>query len=753
MNILSRVAQGVNITVGFDDILELVYAQTDQILGATEHFRITLYDDLLDTFHHAFYLESDERLSEQENKPLRPGVGLEQDVVRSQRSIVTDDYDNESRQRNVVPAEKSLYAWMGTPLNTGSRTIGAISVGSRNPAIVYTPEQLGLLQSIADQAAGAIVKTQLIEESEKRAHQLEMLNQVARGLTSTLELDTLLNRILESAVEILTCEAGSLFLVDEQTEELVFEVTVGPAADNLVGMRLAPGTGIVGKAVDERIPIIDNNVQQSKDWFDETDQSTGFVTRALLVVPMQVRDQVIGVIEVINKLDRSPFSADDERLLTAFTAQAGIAIQNARLFTMTDQALAARVDELSVMQRIDRELNTSLDLDRALHITLDWAMRQSEADAGLIASVEENNNLSVNASQGYKVDFGEFENLAQLEEIPSIQQILQSEHTLESSALVTSDGDAQYIYGGARSQVSIPILREQKPIGILLLESRAEQHFPPEMVSFLERLNDHAAIAISNAQFYAAVQTANLAKSEFVKFVAHELKNPMTSIRGYTELLMKGAVGEVNEAQEGFLSTVHSNVNRMTTLVSDLTDASKMEVGQLRLDFSAVGVLDVVQDVVRSTQQQIDQKEQQLELNVPDDIPSVWGDRTRLIQIITNLVSNAYKYTPEKGNIFIDAHVTSETDEKTKATVDFVQISVRDTGIGISEEDQKKIFTQFFRSDDNKAREAPGTGLGLNITKNLVEMQGGKIWFESVFREGTTFSITVPVAEAVAVSE
>jgi GAF domain-containing protein len=163
-----------------------------------------------------------------------------------------------------------------------------------------------------------------------------------------------LNQILVSAVEILRSEAGSLLLVDEVTDELVFVVTTGPVAGDLTGVRLPPGTGLVGKAVEARESVIDNNVQQSKDWFEKTDEDTGFITRALLVVPMEVREKVIGVIEVINKMDGSPFSPDDQRLLSAFTAQAAVAIENARLFTMTDQALAARVEELSVMQSIPR---------------------------------------------------------------------------------------------------------------------------------------------------------------------------------------------------------------------------------------------------------------------------------------------------------------------------------------------------------------------------------------------------------------
>ena len=749
MNVLGRVAQGVNVTINFDDILELIYAQTVQVLNA-QQFRITLYNDITRTFYHVFFLDSDERLEEFENRSIPDGLGLEQEVVRGQRALITEDYVRECRHRSYMPSLQGIYAWVGVPLNTGNATIGAISLGSNDPSISYTREQQDFLQAIADQAAGAIVKTQLLEESQQRTKQLEILNQLGRSLTSTLELDPLLNQILVSAVEILSAEAGSLLLVDEETDELVFVVTTGPVAGDLTGVHLPPGTGLVGKAVESRQSVIDNNVQQSKDWFEKTDEDTGFITRALMVVPMEVRDQVIGVIEVINKTDGSPFSPDDQRLLSSFTAQAAVAIQNARLFTMTDQALAARVEELSVMQRIDRELNASLDLSRALNITLDWAMRQSRAEAGLVAvqdDADEELGLRVMAFQGYAhLDFTSKPVLHEVKNISGIRNAIQGELALRKP----DRDEAHYLLPEAQSQMVVSIRREEQTIGVILLESGVPENFDEETSAFLTRLSDHAAIAISNARLFTEVETANIAKSDFINFVSHELKTPMTSIQGYTELLAKGAIGPVNEAQAGFLATIRSNVKRMDRLVSDLADISRIEAGRLRLDFAAVPIQEVVDEVVRSTKGQIDEKEQTLVVDVSSHLPPVWGDRTRLTQVLTNLVSNAYKYTPHEGQIIVRAVQTNnQWDTHTEAAPEVLHIYVQDTGIGIKPEDQKQIFSKFFRSDDPKARESPGTGLGLNITKNLVELQGGQIWFESEFRKGTAFHFTIPIAEAV----
>lgn len=738
MNVLARVTQGVNVTPGLDDALELIYAQTAQVVPLTD-FHITLYNQTGNFYYYAFCLEQGDRLNERENVPLPADQGLSPEVIRRGRPILTADYARECQARNVSPAIPGLYAWMGVPLNAGADTIGAVSVGSRDPSVSFTRGQLNLLQSIADQTAGAIVKARLLAETERRAFQLETLNQITRQLTSTLELEPLLQNILESAIGILNCEAGSLFLVDEQTDEIIFKVAISPVASDLVGKRLPPGSGIVGRAIATRAPVIVNDAQRDPQWNPDPDRSTGFVTRALLAVPMQVKDRVIGVIEVINRRDGLPFVADDQSLLTAFAGQAAVAIENARLYTLTDQELATRVEELSVMQRIDRELNASLEVERAMRITLEWAMRQSRASAGLIGAVEEN-GLRVMAQQGYgeEAAFGPDARLPL--DIPAMRAALES---AQARRLTVEPGTPGAYLPGVRSQIVVPIRREASVIGVMLLESTEESDAD---LTFLSRLSDHAAIAISNAQLYAAVQAANLAKSEFVSFVAHELKNPMTSIKGYTELLASGAVGKVTEMQASFLATIRANVERMATLVSDLNDNSKIEAGRLRLDFKATDLVEAVEEVVRSTQRQIEDKKQTLRLALAAGLPKVWADRVRLVQILTNLVSNAHKYTPAEGEILIGAEA-GENQWDPQGPPRVVHVWVRDNGIGISLEDQRKIFQKFFRSEDSKAREAPGTGLGLNITRSLVEMQGGRIWFESEFRKGTTFHFTIPVSE------
>ncbi len=738
MNALTRVSQGVNITLTYDDVLELIYAQTAQIIPIS-NFYITLYNKANEYFYQGFVVENRERLPAQENLPVPSNAGLSPEVIRRSRPILTQDYVRECQTRGATPLAEGIFAWMGVPLNAGAESIGALTVGSRDAGITYTPAQLDLLQAIADQTAGAIVKARLLQETQQRARQLSKLTDVTRQLTSTLESAPLLRSVLESAVSIVNSEAGALSLVDEPNGELVVRVLAGPLSKDAIGQPVAAEESMARRAAASRQPVIENDPAQLGSSYLAGEGEGHFEPRSGLAVPLLVKDNVRGVLEVMNRLDGLPFVEEDQTILTALAGQAAVAMENARLYTMTDQELAARVEELSVMQRIDRELNASLEMDRAMRLTLDWAMRQSNAEAGLIGILEEG-KLRVMAQTGYG------ETLDRTMEQPielNLPALKSAVETGQPQRVRSGTGVAGSLLSSARQQIVIPIRRETSVIGLLMLESTSDAQ---EDLAFLSRLSDHAAIAISNSQLYDEVQRANLAKSDFVSLVAHELKNPMTSIKGYTELLAAGAVGAVNEMQANFLNTIRSNTDRMANLVSDLNDTTKIEAGRLRLDFKSVEVNDVVDEIVRSAKRQIDDKKQTIQVELAAGLPKVWGDRTRLGQILTNLVSNANKYTLEGGALVVGAEASANHWDPEGASR-VVHIWVRDNGIGINPEDQPKIFQKFFRSEDPKAREVPGTGLGLNITRSLVEMQGGRIWFESQSQRGSTFHFTVPVAE------
>jgi signal transduction histidine kinase len=546
---------------------------------------------------------------------------------------------------------------------------------------------------------------------------------------------------------MLGCEAGSLFLTDEETGEYVFRVAAGPVGQNLIGMRIAPGKGFVGEAIESGQVIIVNDVQNDPRWFRGSDQSTGFVTRALMVVPLRRGERTIGALEVINKRSGAPFDDEDRSLLAAFSGQAAVAIENARLFAQTDQALADRVAELSMMQRIDRELNAALDVQRVMDITLDWAMKNTRASAGSVGMVTEA-GINIIATSGYG------DTVEQLRDRPLPVDRGLMGRVVRTGALslvrdVRADPDYRGILPATRSQLTIPIVREQVVVGLINLESPEVDGFSEEQVAFVTRLLDHASVAITNARLYAEVNAANIAKSDFVSVAAHELRTPMTSIKMSAELMLAGAVGAVNDTQRQFLTTIKNNLDRMTTIVTDLNDITRIETGRMRLELRAFAFQGVIDDVLRASRGLLEAKQQTLTLDVPPDLPEVYADSNRAAQVLTNLLSNANKYTPEMGEITLSVRVApSNPAPAPDGAGPRLHVSVQDTGIGISPEDQRRLFQKFFRSEDRAAREmAPGTGLGLNIVKNLVELQGGQIWFESEFRRGSTFHFTLPLAE------
>jgi len=735
LEVVGAIAQSVGFSVPLDDLMELIYTQTSRALDA-RNFYIALYDPEARILRFAFYVENGERQYPEDVWPDTQGLtGL---IVRTGQPIVTDDYLAECQRRGVQPGGKPGKAWMGMPLISQDRVLGVINVSSFDPDVTYTAEQARVFQVIAGQAAAILDKARLYQETAEWARRLEGLNEVGNLLSSTLDLNTLLHLTVQKAVDLLHAEAGSLFLLDEETGELVFQVAIGEP--ELEGTRLPAGVGIAGQVVRENRPVRVENVRESAHWYPGIDQRSRFVTRSLLCVPLTARGTVIGALEVLNRRDGLPFDGEDERLLTALAAQAAVAIQNARLFAMTDQALAARVEELAMMQRIDRELNATLDYRQTLETALDWAIRRTRADVGLIAILDEEDGrqgLRLLAYWGYPPEVVEpYRHTLWPLDRGIVGRVARTGQP-ELSSDVRNDPDYVAATEGMVGQITVPIWREERITGIIVLESARPGQFDQEALDFVVRLADHAAIAIENARLFAAVEAANRAKTDFISFVSHELKQPMTSIKGYTDLLVKGLAGDLNEMQRSFLEVIRSNVIRMDTMVQELLDISRIESGRLRLEIGQVAMREAIEEAVRIIRQEIEARRQTLEVEIAEPLPPVIADRNRVVQILTNLLSNAYKYTPEEGQIRV---VARQEDG-------FVCCSISDTGIGIDPEEQERLFTKFFRSQNPVVRNVPGTGLGLAITKSLVELQGGRIWAESEPGKGSTFTFILPVAE------
>lgn len=393
----------------------------------------------------------------------------------------------------------------------------------------------------------------------------------------------------------------------------------------------------------------------------------------------------------------------------------------------------------SFSPEIDQELNAALDIVQAMEITLKWALRETGDQAGFIG-LYENGRINVMASHGYTYELPAENRMLMPDELPAAPVAITS---LKTAFVTDTAGTGMLLK--AQSQLATPILHNEKVIALLILENKTPKSWRETDLMYLNRLSHHAGMAITIAQLYAAVQAAEQAKNRFISFVSQELKIPITAVKGYADLLLAGGFGEITEMQARFLHTIRASVDRMTRLVSDLVDIPHIESGHLLLEVAAYSLPEIIQEVVRASRRQIEDKALVLTVAVPDELPVVNGDRSRMAQIMANLLGNAIKYTPKNGRITIQAGEISETIAG-QTPRPMVQVSVTDTGLGISPKDQPGTLEKLSWMDYPVARSATGPDLRMSITKSLVEMHNGRFWFESEYRKGTTYFFTLPVA-------
>jgi signal transduction histidine kinase len=750
--VLSKVSQAINFTIEFDDLLELIYSQTDRLVEAT-HFYIVLREPVVDKLYYAFFFENDDRQRTKEKRRWMMGRDLYSEIIRTGLSKRVSNYAAEMNDRHspLIYEDTEMKGWMGVPLIAGNNTLGVLAVGTSEANKTFSEDQAKILENIGSLAATSLDKARLFAETNTRARQLSALNDISQKLASELNVENLLELITSSAVEILDAEAGSLLLMVEDDKELEFKVALGGSGGALVGKRFPAKKGLVGEVASTGKPVIVNDAANDPRWGGEVSKG-GFITSAVLAVPLVAQNRVIGVLETINKKGSGIYINEDAELLTTFAGQAAVAIENARLFEMTDLQLNQQVAELQTLEKIDVELNRSRDLKRVAEITMRWAIANSGATSGVLGVVvgeAPDQMLQIVANYGYANEDSPSGSDGQL--WPLDRGIVSRVMRTKQPDLATDVKiDPSYIPSlrNSLSQLTIPMLSGGEINALLVLETDKEPRLNILDLAFAQRLAEHASIAISNAQFYAELMRANESKSEFVSFVAHELKTPMTSMKGFADLLLSGVGGKLNEQQTSFLSTIRSNIDRMNTLVSDLNDVTKIQTKGLRMDFAPTDFRDVITETLRPLTKQIEDKGQQLNIDLPNNMPQIMADQNRLIQVMTNLLSNAYKYSPPDGDIDIRAEIQQVTlDSKGRNTGPSLHISVKDNGIGMSEEDLSKLFTPYFRSDNPLTREQPGTGLGMTITRGIVQGHGGQIWVESRLNEGTSFHFNVPIVE------
>jgi signal transduction histidine kinase len=497
---------------------------------------------------------------------------------------------------------------------------------------------------------------------------------------------------------------------------------------------------------------------QIADLENEPDYPLPFVLkagyRALLSVPLLREDHVIGAL-VVRRKAAGTFPKPIVDLLQTFATQSVIAIQNARLFREIDEKSRA-LEELSRNQeqlyRLSTALQEPLSLAEQLARVLDAARQVVGLDRIYTWTLNPKaDGLMVTAQAGFEerdwqdlagvtIPIGEAGALAAVcrEGAPlrfTEENPLPAEYRLRPpySALAGLR---------VKSFLVIPMIARGRTVGVLAADNRASRApIPVHTVSLLQSFAAQAAVAVENARLFQEIQEksqqlelASKHKSQFLANMSHELRTPMNAVLGYTDLILDDIFGEVPAPIRETLERIKTNGHHLLSLINDVLDLSKMEAGQLTLSLGDYSMGEVVHAVVSAVESLAAGKKLAFKAIVPVDLPPGRGDERRLTQVLLNLAGNAIKFT-DTGEISIEARASDGA---------FV-VSVSDTGPGISEADQQKVFDEFQQADSSSTRTKGGSGLGLSISRRIVELHGGRLWVESALGEGSTFHFTVPL--------
>jgi signal transduction histidine kinase len=288
----------------------------------------------------------------------------------------------------------------------------------------------------------------------------------------------------------------------------------------------------------------------------------------------------------------------------------------------------------------------------------------------------------------------------------------------------------------------VPLMREERIIGGLVVRRREPGEFSVELVDLLETFAAQSALAIENARLFREIQdkgrqleVASRHKSEFLANMSHELRTPLNAIIGFSEVLAERMFGEVNEKQAEYLQDILASGRHLLSLINDILDLSKVEAGRLELELGRFHLPTALDNALTLVRERASRHGIALDVAVDAGLGDVVGDERKIRQILLNLLSNAVKFTPEGGRVGVAA--------TTAAGV--ITISVSDTGIGIAPEDQEAIFDEFRQVGRDDTRKQEGTGLGLTLAKKFVELHGGQIGVRSQLGQGSTFTFTLPV--------
>jgi PAS domain S-box-containing protein len=730
--VLNEMAQAMSSTLELDELLETAQHQVSQLID-TAHFYIALHEEGSDEWTMALQLKDGEPQPSRRFKVLS---GLTGHIIRTRAPILLHDLEENVAFHNEHGIEyggRRAKSWMGVPMLAKDKVLGVIAVQSHSHEHAYTQENLNLLSTVAAQAAVAVrnaqlyqqivhfssdlesrveARTQDLEEAMKELtterDRAETLYRITSELGASLELERVLERALLLFSDALGIEHGTITLVDQETGQLELRASLeGIRGAHMRGERtpLMQATGLAGWVLQNREPALVEDVTEDPRWLEVPEKELEI--RSVVAAPLSLGGgDVLGVL-TLGHPEAGHFGQEHVQLVTAAGAQVAIAVNNSDLYSFITQQ-ADRVGSMLQSQRAESAKSR--------------AILESIAD-GVLVLDHNGRVLLVNPAAEDLLGFS-----AMAIQGEHFRHILGLGETLVHREL------AQGLYTELRQRQEAPGQSEEAALPATIRLASGNQVLAVNIAPLITEVGGVPGLVAALRDISREAEVERL-KNEFISTVSHELRTPMTSIKGYTDLLFVGMAGGLSDAQRNFLQIIKSNADRLTALVNDILDISRIETGRLRLSIEQLNLGEIVSQVVTAFREQYRESNLALKWAEPEELPQVRGDAARVTQVLNNLLGNAWHYTPSGGHVEVSIH---EEDG-------FLRVDVADNGIGIDEDDLARIFDRFYRVDHPVVQEVGGTGLGLSIVKMFVELLGGEIRVESELNVGSVFSFTVPL--------
>lgn len=655
----------------------------------------------------------------------------------------TENYPEVLKQSILQLGGRSALA---VPMLRGHEAIGSIMV-FRPELGQFPSSMIALLESFADQAVIAIENARMFNETREALEQQTAISEISRVTTeSPTDVEPVLDSIADHAVELCDAASASIFLIDDDLlRHVASRGTLVEQAKDIKPF-LIDGHSTSGRAVLDKTVIHVKDMQaEAQEYPRGHDFAMRFGHRTMLVAPLLREGEPFGTM-MLRRDEVRPFSEREISLLRTFGDQAAIALASVRQFNETEEALEQQTATSEVLRVISSSI---ADTKPVFDKILDSCERLFEGSSPGVLLIDDDGIIDVGAP--WRGPFKIIETLFPTPLAGTMMNIaIEERRTLKFPHVTCEPVDESDEYRafsyiaskvGEYSVMMAPMLREGRGIGHIFVAHTPPRPYSDKDVELVTTFADQAVIAIENARLFQEIQqksheleVANEHKSEFLANMSHELRTPLNAVIGFSEALIDEMFGELNDKQTDYLQDIHTSGKHLLSLINDILDLSKIEAGAMELEVENFDVPSALDNTLTLIRERAQQHGISLSLEVSPQVTEFRADQRKLKQIMLNLLSNAVKFTPDGGSVNVKAQMAGEG----------LQIAVSDTGIGISDADQDKVFQEFSQASGVYANKQEGTGLGLTLTRRFVELHGGYIELASELGKGSTFTFTLP---------